>query len=183
MQDECLKYSDQTIFLINADKLPKHAGFQTHLDTLPPSQIHDHASFLILRSGFCSIKIHAVFNTSAVDILKLKQKSTPMRDEECSVGYGSRIKLKNNAGLDFNETHLCFVCRSNFWLSSAHSVWTRTFHSSTVCKAVHWSCWKTRWVARYAAGLRPLNSYGSSSRCHLVSLGSHAIKTWLLLIG
>lgn len=68
----------------------------------------------------------------------------------CS-GYGNRIKLKNNAILDFNEAHLCFFCRSNFWLSSAHSVWTWKFHSSTVCKAMHWSCRKKRWVTEYVA--------------------------------
>lgn len=64
---------------------------------------------------------HSLY-TSATDTLKLKQKSIPMQDEDLSIGYGSGIKLKNNADLDFNETHLCFVYRSNFWLSSAHSV-------------------------------------------------------------
>lgn len=91
---------------------------------------------------------------SVIDTLKLKQKKNQflckMKISACS-RYGNRIKLKNNASLGFNEAHLCFFCRSNFWLSSAHSVWTWKFHSSTVCKAMHRSCRKARWVTEYAA--------------------------------
>lgn len=92
---------------------------------------------------------------SVIDTFELKQKKKnqflcKMQISSCS-GYGNRIKLKNNASLDFNGAHLCFFCRSNFWLSSAHSVWTWKFHSSAVRKPMHWSCRKKRWVTEYAA--------------------------------
>lgn len=110
---------------------------------------HSGAKILFHKGGSCGLRM------SAIDTLEIKQKKKnqflcKMKISVCS-GYGNRIKLKNNASLDFNEAHLCFFCRSNFWLSSAQSVWTWKFHSSVVCKAMHWSCWEKRWVTECAA--------------------------------
>ena len=111
------------------------------------------AHFLSPGPESCSIKegamvlacLHRHFGIKAKNRFQCKMQISSFS------GYGNRIKLKNNASLDFNEAHLCFFCRSNFWLSSAHTVWTWKFHSSTVCKAVHWSCRKKRWVTERTA--------------------------------
>jgi hypothetical protein len=68
---------------------------------------------------------HSLY-TSAIDTLKLKQKSISMQDEDLGIGYGSRIELR---------TTQAWILMKLIFVSFADQIFGSHLH--TVCEREH----------------------------------------------